>query len=121
MSAGGVEFSSVPTKEQKPMEVRSGDVGNPLLVAPEDVETPTTLDAAPAPAPGGTLSRAVVALVRCMVGPAALYIPKGFSDAGGRGGDGDGPSRAGLGGSGVASAGGGGAIAAHWGAARSAE
>ena len=42
-------------------------------------------------------------------------------DAGGRGGDGDGPSRAGLGGSGVASAGGGGAIAAHWGAARSAE
>ena len=82
MSAGGVEFSSVPTKEQKPMEVRSGDVGNPLLVAPEDVETPTTLDAAPAPAPGGTLSRAVVALVRCMVGPAALYIPKGFSDAG---------------------------------------
>ena len=64
------------------MEVRSGDVGNPLLVAPEDVETPTTLDAAPAPAPGGTLSRAVVALVRCMVGPAALYIPKGFSDAG---------------------------------------
>ena len=82
MSTGGVEFSSVPTKEQKPMEVRSGDVGNPLLVAPEDVETPTTLDAAPAPAPGGTLSRAVVALVRCMVGPAALYIPKGFSDAG---------------------------------------
>ena len=82
MSAGGVEFSSVPTKEQKHMEVRSGDVGNPLLVAPEDVETPTTLDAAPAPAPGGTLSRAVVALVRCMVGPAALYIPKGFSDAG---------------------------------------
>ena len=64
------------------MEVRSGDVGNPLLVAPEDGETPTTLDAAPAPAPGGTLSRAVVALVRCMVGPAALYIPKGFSDAG---------------------------------------
>ena len=32
--------------------------------------------------PDGSKFRAVVAVVRCMVGPAALYIPKGFADAG---------------------------------------
>ena len=34
----------------------------------------------------GSKFRAVVAVVRCMVGPAALYIPKGFADAGLAGG-----------------------------------
>ena len=36
--------------------------------------------------PDGSKFRAVVAIVRCMVGPAALYIPKGFADAGLAGG-----------------------------------
>ena len=36
--------------------------------------------------PDGSKFRAVVAVVRCMVGPAALYIPKGFADAGLAGG-----------------------------------
>lgn len=31
---------------------------------------------------GGSLFWAVVSLLRCMVGPAALYIPRGFRDAG---------------------------------------
>ena len=46
----------------------------PPRSAAEPLQPPTEPDEEP----DGSKFRAVVAVVRCMVGPAALYIPKGF-------------------------------------------
>ena len=57
---------------------------NPLAppTTPTSPQEPLQPPTEPEEEPDGSKFRAVVAVVRCMVGPAALYIPKGFSDAG---------------------------------------
>ena len=59
---------------------------NPLAPPTSEPTTPTgaaePLQPPEDEEPDGSKFRAVVAVVRCMVGPAALYIPKGFADAG---------------------------------------
>ena len=62
---------------------------NPLAPPTSEPTTPTSAEPLQPPEdeePDGSKFRAIVAVVRCMVGPAALYIPKGFADAGLAGG-----------------------------------
>ena len=54
----------------------------PPLTTPTSPEELLQPPIEPDEEPDGSKFRAVVAVVRCMVGPAALYIPKGFADAG---------------------------------------
>ena len=67
--------------ERGTVESGTTEVRNPL--APPTSEPPRSAAEPLQPPiepeePDGSKFRAVVAVVRCMVGPAALYIPKGF-------------------------------------------
>jgi len=73
-----------------PNAAESAEVRNPLAPpsTPEQLRHEQLRQplAAPEDEADGSKFRAVVAVVRCMVGPAALYLPKGFADAGVAGG-----------------------------------
>ena len=73
------------TAEDGATEVRN-PLAPPTSEPPRSAAEPLQPPIEPEEEPDGSKFRAVVAVVRCMVGPAALYIPKGFADAGLAGG-----------------------------------
>jgi proton-coupled amino acid transporter len=73
------------TAENGTTEVRN-PLAPPTSEPPRSAAEPLQPPIEPEEEPDGSKFRAVVAVVRCMVGPAALYIPKGFADAGLAGG-----------------------------------
>ena len=79
-------YTKIDDGDDLPNAAESAEVRNPLAPpsTPEQLRHEQLRQplAAPEDEADGSKFRAVVAVVRCMVGPAALYIPRGFRDAG---------------------------------------
>lgn len=88
LAAVGEDPSTTLWRASRPMEhaMTLQEAENPLVAGDGDVceaaDETTSLAEEGDEVAGGSMSRAVIALVRCMVGPAALYVPRGFADAG---------------------------------------